>query len=301
MALAGTENPFSGDFLRQLERLALAARRPVRGRYSGGRRSPKKGGAVEFADYRDYAPGDDQRLVDWKAYARLDRLFLKLFAEEEDVTVHLFLDTSGSMDWGEGDAHKGTYAKRVAAAAAYLALARNERVGVCALAGRDLAYLPPRAGRPWVWEVWRFLAERPLGGETDLDRALAAFARHRARPGLALVISDLFSPGGYQEGLKRLQALGQEVSVVHVLAPDELDPLLEGDLRLVDAETGAGRDVSLSPGLLALYRRRLEDFTEEAAAFCRRRGMAYALVNTAWPLDEVFLRRLPEAGVLARV
>lgn len=291
---------FDAEFLRRLERLVLAARRPLRGRYSGGRRSPRRGVAVEFADYRDYAPGDDQRLVDWKAYARLDRLFVKLFVEEEDATVHILVDTSGSMDWGEGAAHKGTFAKRLAAAVAYLALARNERVGIGGLSGGELAWLPPRAGRAQVWQAWRFLAGLPLGGETDLERGLAAFARHRPRPGLALVISDLLAPGGYAEGLKRLQAAGQEVAVAHVLAPDELDPALEGDLRLVDVETAAAEDVSLTPALLDGYRRRLEAFTGEAAAFCRRRGMSYALLDTAWPLEDVVLRRLPEAGVLAR-
>ncbi len=299
--MSGPESLFDGEFLRRLERLVLAARRPLRGRYSGGRRSPRRGVAVEFADYRDYVPGDDERLVDWKAYARLDRLFVKLFSEEEDATVHIFVDASGSMDWGEGPAHKGTFAKRLAAAVAYLSLVRNERVGLGGLRGGDLAYLPPRAGRAQVWQVWRFLADLPLGGETDLERSLAAFGRYRPRPGLTLLISDLLAPGGYAEGLKRLQAAGQEVAVIQVLAPDELDPDLEGDLRLVDVESGAAEEVSVTPALLEGYRRRREAFTAEAAAFCRRRGMAFALVDTSRPLEEVILRRLTEAGVLARV
>lgn len=291
---------FDEDFLRRLERLTLTARRALPGHYGGNRRSPRRGGGVEFADYRNYVRGDDQRLVDWKAYARLDRLFVKLFTEEEDATVHIFLDMSASMDWGEGPAHKGRFARRLAAALAYLALVRNERVAVGGLAEGSLSYLPPRSGRHQVWRVWRFLEELSHGGETDLDQDLAAFTSRNPVPGLALVISDLLSPGGYEGGLKRLQAAGQEVAVVQVLAPAELSPALEGDLRLVDVETGAAEEISVSPALMEAYIRRRDAFLAEAVSFCRRRAIPYSLVNTAWPLEDVVLQRLAEAGLLAR-
>lgn len=296
-----------GPFLRELERLTLFNRRPLRGRFSGGRASPQRGRSVEFADFRDFVPGDDPRFIDWKAYARLGRLYVKLFTEEQDRTVHFFLDTSLSMDWGAPagpggsmgyePGHKGNFARRLVAAMVYICLIQGDRVGLAALGGDGLDYLPPRAGRKALWELWRFIEDLSYRGETDLEACLAAFGRHHRGEGLSVLVSDLLLPGGYRRGLNLLGSQGQEVTVWQVLSPDELDPALQGDLDLIDAENGNTRELTVTPALMVRYRERVSAYIEEVAAFCRRRGILHVLLPSDLPLDRAIFGRLAAAGV----
>ena len=226
----------SSEFLTQLERLALVSRRAFRGRTRGERKSPHKGMSVEFADYRPYGAGDDLRYVDWNIYGRLDRLYLKLFVDEEDLYLHLLLDGSGSMRFGEPS--KLRYAARLAAALGFVGLASLERVGV------------------------------------------------------AVLISDLLDPAGYERGLKALLEHRFDVHVIHVLAPEEMNPTLAGDLRLTDAETGEVRDLTMDAEALRGYRQRLHDFLGRAEAFCRGNEIVYHRVVTDTPVEEMTLRQL---------
>jgi len=234
---------FDEEFLRRLERLAVLVRRPVRGGLKGGRRSVKRGQSVEFADYRDYSLGDDLRQLDWNVYARLEKLFVKLFIEEEDLTVTLLVDGSASMSHGTPD--KLVFAKRAAAALGYIALAAEDRVVLASLAGRAGRR---RAALRGSGRAFRLLAElsaiRPADGVTDLVAACRHALAQVSGRGVLVLISDLLDPGA-ERALRDLAGTGSDVIVLHVLAPDELAPSLEGDLRLVDAESGASVDVTL--------------------------------------------------------
>ena len=287
---------FDQEFLRKLENMSFLLKKARAGRFSGQHRSPRKGQSVEFADYRSYVPGDDWRQVDWNAYARMERLFIKLFMEEQDLLVHLFVDTSGSMAWGE--ASKLRLAKRLAGALGYLALVNMEQVGVAGL-GRGLApYLPAQRGRGAISRLWGFLQQLEGDGNTDLNTALRQAGKVIRGPGISIVFSDLLSPNGFSEGLKYLQHLGQQVVVLHILAPEERDPNL-GNFRLIDCETGEAREVSITPLLLQAYREQVEQFTGGVRQFCAAREITYYPVGTEENLEDILLRSLRSLGVLA--
>ena len=290
---------FDEKTLRKLDRLALVASQVRAGQMKGDRRSTKRGTSIEFADYRDYTRGDDLRRVDWNVYARLERPFIKLLEEEEDLAVHLLLDASRSMDYGAEDAHKFGYARRLVAALGYIALAAGDRLMLTVLSGNAVAaqYGPAR-GRGHSLRLLSFLDELENGGTTELDAVLRAYALGARRPGLAFVISDFFSPSGYRDGLNQLQGRGYEVTVLHLLAPDELDPPLAGDLRLIDAETGSPQDVTLDGGLRELYRRRVTAWRDEIEAYCLQRRIHYVPVTTDLAWDELVLFHLRRRGLI---
>lgn len=287
---------FDEAFLRQLERLLLLMRSPVRGGLKGGRRSVKRGQSVEFADYRDYALGDDLRQLDWNVYARLERLFVKLFIEEEDVTVTLLIDASASMATGSPD--KLVFAKRAAAALGYIGLASEDRVAVSALAGRVARR---RAAMRGSGRVFRLLADlsaiEPADGPTDL---LAA-ARHAAAQlhgrGVVVLLSDLLDPGA-DRVIRELAATGSELIVLHVLAPDELDPPLEGDLRLVDTETGDRVDITADLATIDAYRARLASWKAGFADIAAKRRASYVDLSSDVNLAELMFAELRRRQVL---
>jgi uncharacterized protein (DUF58 family) len=287
---------FDEAFLRQLERLQLIMRSPVRGGLKGGRRSVKRGQSVEFADYRDYALGDDLRQLDWNVYARLERLFVKLFIEEEDITVTLLVDASASMATGRPE--KLVFAKRAAAALGYIGLASEDRVVVSALAGRIARR---RAGLRGSSRVFRLLADLsaigPVGGPTDL----VAAARHAAAQlhgrGVVVLLSDLLDPAA-DRIIRELAATGSELVVLHILSPDELDPVLEGDLRLVDTETGEGVDVTVDLPTLDAYRERLSAWKAGFAELAAKRGAMYVDLASDVNLAELMFAELRRRRVL---
>lgn len=280
-------------FLEKLERLRLLTRRRVRGA-TGERRSKAVGRGVEFSDHRAYQVGDDWRYVDWSIYARLDRLFVKLFEHEEEADVYLVLDASASM--GFGNPPKLEYAKRLAAAVGYVGLSNGERVGAVALHGPDLHALPPRRGRAHAHHLFRFLESERAEGPTRLEDAARAFApRHR---GVAVVVGDLLDPAGFQGFLRRLLHAGLEVFVVHVLAEEDLQPPQWGELTVVDSETGEAVDVTVDAQLVGELAAQRDAFLEEARAFCARCGVAYVRATTALPVEDLVLRYLRRAGLV---
>jgi uncharacterized protein (DUF58 family) len=291
---------FDESTLRKLQRLALTASRVRAGVLKGERRSSKRGSSVEFADYRNYTPGDDLRRVDWNVYARLDRPFLKLFEEEEDLAVHVLVDGSKSMDWGAGDEHKFNYARRLAAALSVIALGTGDAVTLTILyAAARSAQLGPLRGERNTLPVLRFLEAQTPQGTTHLEQSLRDYSLAARRPGMAFLISDLFSPTGSPiSGLAQLQNRGHDVTLLHLLAPAEIEPPLAGDLRLVDIETGHTQDVSLDSGLRELYRRRLAQWQHEMAAACRRRMIRYLPINSGEPWERVIMSELRKAGVV---
>jgi uncharacterized protein (DUF58 family) len=286
----GGHELLSGEFLTQLERFALISRRVFRGRVKGERRSPRKGSSVEFSDYRGYGAGDDIRYVDWNIYGRLDRLYIKLFLDEEDLCLHLLVDASASMDFGEPS--KLAYAARLAAALGFVGLVNLERVGVAVLRERMAEGWSPARGRNHVLPLIEFLGQIRPSGRTSLGEGLGQYALRSRESGVAVLISDLMDPGGYERGLKALLERRFDVHVIHVLAADEMNPGFGGDLRLVDAETGELTDLTLDGEALRAYRQRLREFLEGAEHFCRAKEISYHRVVTDTPVEDFVLGQL---------
>jgi uncharacterized protein (DUF58 family) len=280
----------SSEFLAQLERLALFSRRAFRGRVKGERRSPRRGHSVEFCDYRGYGVGDDLRYVDWNIYGRLDRLHVKLFVEEEDLCLHLLLDASASMDFGAPT--KLQYGARLAAALGFIGLVNNERVGVGVLRERVAEGWPPTRGRNQVVNLLDFLGRVEAVGGTRINEGLQNYTMRAREPGLAVVISDLLDPRGYEAGVRALLERRFEVHLIHVLTPEEMDPGLAGDLRLVDSETGETRELSVDGGAIRAYRRRLVEFLERAETFARMQEIGYHRVTVDTPVEEFVLSQI---------
>ncbi|MCQ3935653.1 MAG: DUF58 domain-containing protein [Chloroflexi bacterium] len=290
---------FSESTLRKLNQLTLVASRVRAGAVKGGRRSSRRGSSVEFADYRNYAPGDDLRRLDWNIYARLERPFIKLFEEEEDLAVYILLDGSRSMDWGDGDLHKFRYAQRLAAGLGAIALASGDSLSVGFLQnGRVSAEFGSTRGQAALPRLFSFLENLQPGGITNLDASLQHYALKPRRPGLVILISDLLDAGGYQAGLRPMQGRGHDAALVHVLSPDELDPPFSGDLQLVDIESGQTQDISLDGGLLTLYRERAQAWLHETQAECRRQSVRYLGLTTREPWDQALLLEMRRAGIV---
>jgi uncharacterized protein (DUF58 family) len=287
---------FDEAFLRQLERLLLLMRSPVRGGLKGGRRSVKRGQSVEFADYREYALGDDLRQLDWNVYARLERLFVKLFIEEEDVTVTLLIDASASM--ASGRPQKLLFAKRAAAALGYIALASEDRVIVSAMAGRASRR---RNGLRGSGRVFRLLSDlssvEPAEGPTDLVAAARHAGAQLTGRGVVVLVSDLLDPAA-DRVIRELAATGSELVILHVLSPDELDPAIEGDLRLVDSETGDAVDVTADLGTLDAYKSRLAAWKQGFADLAARRRASYVDLSSDTNLAELMFAELRRRRVL---
>jgi uncharacterized protein (DUF58 family) len=287
---------FDEAFLRSLERLLVLLKKPVRGGLKGTRRSTKRGLSVEFADYRDYSLGDDLRTLDWNVYARLERLFVKLFIEEEDVTLTLLVDASASMAHGSPD--KLVFAKRAAAALGYIALASEDRVVVSVLAGRAARRRTALRGSGRALRLLMELsAIEPADGPTDLHAAVRHAGAQLSGRGAVILVSDLLDPSA-DRAIRELAGTGSEVVVLHVLAPDELRPDLEGDLRLVDAETGSTVEVTLDVAALERYAERVEGWRAGLAELSTRRRVAYVPVESDLPLADLVFAELRRRRVV---
>lgn len=287
------------DLLRKLDPLSLANRRRLRADGKGERRSLRRGTSIEFMDYRQYSPGDDLRQVDWNAYGRLGSLHVKLFEEEEVLAVHLLVDASRSMDWGSPN--KLELARKVAGALGYVTLGGFDRVEAAAVGPGGSTRVGPLHGNGGIATLFRFLGrvEATPGAGAGLSAALRSYALQRRNGGMAIVISDLLSPDGCEDGIRALLQRRFEVTILHVLAPDEIAPSLGGDVRLVDRETGANVDITLNQRALELYRRRFEAWVGGIESLCRRHGVLYQRISTATPLEDVLFRDLRARGLLA--
>ena len=297
-------NLFDEPTLRQLEQLTLVAEQVRVGVMKGDRRSRKRGTSIEFADYRNYVKGDDLRRLDWNVYARLERPFIKLLEEEEDLSVHLLVDASASMDWPPTDqptnqhTNKLLYALRLAGALGHIALTSGDLLTVTLLTGQGSRRWGPFRGQQNSLRLLQFLETGRGSGLTDLNLSLRDYALHGRRPGLLFLLSDLLSPNGYREGVTAVLARGYEVGLLHLLSPDEVDPPLSGDLKLVDVETGQDAEISLDGATLAAYRQRLQSWQAEIAAFCASRAVHYIPLVTDTPWEKVVLQTLRQQAVL---
>jgi uncharacterized protein (DUF58 family) len=299
---------FDSAFLAKLEQLHLLARRIFRGEHHAERRSRQSGSSLEFADHRTYAFGDDLRSIDWSVYARLDRLFVKLFEQEQDLDIHFLIDATPSMRWlppdpagiGQRPATKLDQSLRIAAALGYIALANLDRVNLAwfgATLGPDLGL---SRGKSQFHKVLEFLRRTPAQpGPTALLPSLRAFAQRMKRRGLVFVISDFLDPAGYEDALALLRHHQFEIHIVPVLDPAELRPPVAGDLRLSDCETGETFEVTATQALLARYHEQIDAFLRGLEAFCLRRGIGCAIATTEIPFEDLVLRVLRD-GVMLR-
>lgn len=288
--------PLDASILQRLDRLTLLTRRTLATGHPGRRRSPRAGSSLEFADFRRYSPGDDFRRIDWRVYARLERLFLRVFAAEENIPVTLLLDCSDSMYYGSPA--KIELARTLVAALAYITLSGEDSVIVGALTDRLVTYRKVGNSKHAIWNIAEFLQKLPHSGITDLNKALSDVGQVVTAPGITIILSDLLAPHGYQRGLRLLQQLHQEVALLHILAPEELDPPLQGDWRLRDSEGERAIDVSISAHVLHAYRERLASFCEEIAAFAHTHQATYTLISSDLRLLDVVQTLLRQITLL---
>ncbi|MBM3222631.1 MAG: DUF58 domain-containing protein [Candidatus Tectomicrobia bacterium] len=281
---------FDAEFMRKLETLRLLARKVFRGQSQNDRTTLRRGMGLEFSDYRRYHAGDDFRYIDWNVYSRLDRLFLKIFTAEEDLTIHLLVDTSRSMQVGTPP--KLDYARRIAAALGYIGLNGLDRVGAVSFADELGRPMPPQRGRQQIFALFKYFEDLPCQGSTDLNRVLSNYARQSAQGGLAIVLSDLLDAHGYARGLDALAYGRFDVLVIQLVDETELYPPFDGALRLQDIESTQQRRLTVNRRLLERYRQKVLDYFNEIETFCARRNIEYLRASTTIPFEDVVLRYL---------
>ncbi len=284
------------SFLKHLEQLGLVSKKIFLGKLKGERRSKKRGVSIEFADYRDYAKGDDLRFLDWNIYGRLDRLFTKLFHEEEDLYLYVVLDTSASMDYG--DPNKAWFAKRVAASLAYIALSGLDRVCLVGFCEPYYRWLQPTRGKYQIWRIIDFLEKLPLTGQTSLEEGCRRFAMQQNRGGVVVLLSDLLDPKGYEQGLKHLLQANNDLYLLQVLSPQETNPDLMGALRLIDVETAEDVEISVTEELLSVYERRLKAFQSQVKHFATQYGVHYLPVISDLPVERLLTDSFRRLGLI---
>jgi len=322
-SVASTEDEelFDDEFQRKLDYLALVSRRVFAGRLRAERRTKKSGSGVEFADHRDYQPGDDFRTLDWNVYQRFERLLVRLYEEEEDLAIYFILDTSASMAFQGGAAadssaaaplpgvrptsararrsgKKLAYAKKVVAALAYVGLANLDRVSIVTTSDRVMGRMPETRGKARIFKVFRFLREVRCEGQTDLGDAMKTFVAQNKRRGLAVLVSDLYDPRGFEKGINVLRYNKFDPFVVHVVDPADARPKLEGDVLVYDCETGDEREVTVTANVLRRFAEAHAAYLADVERFCATHQVPYVPASVEVPFDELILRVFRRGGFL---
>lgn len=295
-AAAGDDDLFDDEFQRKLEYLAMVSKRVFSGAMRAERRTKKTGSGIEFADHRDYAAGDDIRYLDWHAFQRFDRLLIRLYEEEEDLSIYFILDTSSSMGFGEG--RKLRQAKRLAAALAYVGLANLDRIAIVTATDEISGRMPTTRGKARIFRIFRFLSAVKAEGETDLGEAMKTFVAQHKRKGLAVLISDLYDPEGFERGINVLRFNRFEPYVIHLVDPRDGKPDIRGDVRVYDCETGAEREVTVTAKVLEKYQQAHAEYLDEVQRFCSSRQVSYFRADVDASFDELILRVFRRGGFL---
>jgi uncharacterized protein (DUF58 family) len=283
-------------FMARLDALDLFSRKILQGKLQGERRSKRRGEGAEFADHRPYVVGDDLRFVDWNIFGRLDQLFLKIFLVEQDLSVQIVLDTSASA--GTGEPLKSRAILRLGAALAYVGLVNNSRVTVSTFADGLVGQLANMRGRNYLPRMADFLLNADSDGPSHFEKACKQLASGRIGTGLMIVVSDFLFKEGYEEALRRLVSRHYDLYCIQMLSPQELNPSLQGDLKLIDVEDLDNAEVTMSAALLEYYKKNLAAYCNELQTFCRRHGATYALTNSAEPVEPLMLNYLRRRGLL---
>jgi len=275
---------FDSDFLKKLEQLVITSKITLVDGAAGNRKSRAKGSSVEFSDYREYSIGDDFKRIDWNAYGRFEKLFIKLFMEEREAPVHIFLDNSKSMDWGEPN--KGIASRRLAAALSYISLSSYDRVSLVCLNNTVDKYKPDLRGKNSFSQILNLLENLEYSGTTDIFNTIAKF-NLKSGKGISIVISDLFTKGNLLDMINYLQFKKQEIYICHVLAPQEVEPEIGMSLRLIDIESGEFRDVTSSPDLIKSYKKVYKRFITNIEEICKKRGVNYIFMESSLPVERM--------------
>jgi uncharacterized protein (DUF58 family) len=283
-------------FLHRLEQLELVSRKIFLGRMKGERRSKKKGQSVEFADYRNYVIGDDLRHLDWNLFGRLDKLFIRLFMEEEDLHFYVLIDNSLSMDFGTPS--KLLYAKQIAAALGFVGLVNLDRVVIEAFNDRLTQSMPAVRGRRSLWRLMDFLQKIEPAGPSDLKKALRSFSLKCSGKGIVVLLSDLMDKAGYEDALRYLIARNLDIYVIQILSQEEIEPEIVGDLRLTDVEDDDVAEITVSSPLLKRYKQNLAAYRAALHEFCTRRGVTYLFTSNQVPFERLVLGYLRQRGLV---
>ncbi|HZS47132.1 MAG TPA: DUF58 domain-containing protein [Blastocatellia bacterium] len=278
---------FDEEFLKKLERLSIVSKRVFAGQMRAERRSRKRGSGLEFADFKQYLPGDDFRSLDWNAFVRLDKLLLKLYEEEEDLPIYFFIDSSRSMTIGKPS--KFDYARRLVAALSYISLSHLDRVSLVPFSTNIEDDLPRVRGKTQIHRMLRFLEDIKAHGQTDLRQVARTFLNGSHRRGLVVVVSDLFDDQGYEDALNMISSQRHEVFVLQISDSTEAHPPLMGELRLIDAESGEMRELTVTPNLLRAYEQAYKVFCEKLETFCLQRQIGVLRVETSQDLEDLIL------------
>jgi uncharacterized protein (DUF58 family) len=284
------------QFLVRLEQLELVSRKIFVGKMKGERLSKRKGQSVEFADYKNYVVGDDLRFLDWNLFARLDKLFIRLFLEEEDLHVYFLLDNSLSMDFGTPT--KLRYAKQLAAALGFVGLVNSDRVVVEAFNDRLTQSMPPLRGRRSLWRMLNFLDKVEPAGPSDMAKALRSFSLKCSGKGIVVILSDFMDKGGYEEALRYLVARQMDVYAIQILSQEEIEPDVAGDLKLVDVEDEDVAEITVSRALLDRYKKNLAAYRAALYEFCTRRGVTCLFTSNRVPFETLVLTYLRQRGLV---
>lgn len=284
------------DWLQRLERMQVLSRRMAHGTHAGKRRSKQLGSSLEFADYRAYAPGDDLRQLDWNAYARSGKLFLKTFLDEQELHVNLYIDCSTSMSYGQPT--KFSRAVQLAAALGYLSLCHLDYVSVHAFDDSIAASLPSLQGKAKAPQLFRFLESLTTGGTGDLNRALRSGRAVNGKPGVSIILSDFLFENGYEAGISYVQAAKQDVTLVQLLAEEERSPRYQGERRLIDSETRQSKEIAFTPPILEEYERTVQAYQSALARYAFGRGIACVGVEAEQPLEQIVFGIFRQTGLL---
>ncbi len=288
-----------GRLMAKLDQMDVVSRKIFAGKLQGERRSKKRGISVEFADYRHYVHGDDLRFVDWNIYARLDRLFLKLFLEEEDLSLLLVMDSSASMDWG--NPNKFVFIQQLAMALGYIGLVNSNRVTLFSFSSGEVLPLSNLRGRRRTHEIGKWLLDLKPGGAGDFNEAMRTIALARQGKGVMVVLSDFMFKEGYEKGLRYLAGGGYDTFCLQTLCPEEIDPAkhgLAGDLKLTDVEDDDVAEVTVSAALLKRYKENLDAYCGKLREFCVRRGMMHLTIDSSMDLTTLLIDYLRRRGLL---
>ncbi len=296
LAKAGIEECMGKDFLSELERLFLISRQVLAGKLRAERRTKKRGSGLEFAEHREYNLGDDFRHIDWSLYGRLEKLFVRLYEEEEDIPVYVMFDVSASML--EGTPVKAVHGFKIASALCYVALAHLDRATMLPFSASMDQLQPPGRGKGRMLKIFHNIRNTSLGGVTDLAQATRSFVYRRPRRGQVILISDFLTEKGYEEAINILRYHRYRVIVVQVLSPQEQNPKLTGDLELLDVETGATRSITVTAGLLRAYEAELAKYVGGLRTFCQDRAIPYFLSPSDQNLDTLMLDVFRKGGFL---
>ncbi len=280
----------------KLDSLDVLSKKILHGKLQGQRRSKRRGQSIEFADHRPYVVGDDLRFVDWNIYARLEKLFLKLFMEEQDLTVHIAIDISGSVNYGQPV--KSEFIKKLAAALGYVSLVNNNRMTLSTFNLGIVNQLKYMRGRNYLSNMAELLLDADCEGATDFENVCKQLAASQAGSGIMILVSDFLFKEGYESALRRIVGRGYDLYAIQVLSPQELEPDLTGDLKLVDIEDADVAEVTISTALIKYYKRNLSAYCSELKDFCTRNGASYVPAKSSDSVELLVLNYLRRIRLL---